>query len=271
MIWFSTEFLAAWGKVVPSMAEMFGITGEVYREPPGANRRTLRFEREGRGFYLKLHWGVGWREIIKNLTSLRLPVLGARNEWQAIQKLEQLGVETMRLAGYGHVGLNPAQQRSFVITEELAGCVSLEDYCCDWPEKPPPFVQKKRLIERVAEMTRRLHENGVNHRDLYICHFLLQLPWDGQEEPLHLHLIDLHRVQIRIQTPLRWVVKDVGSLHFSSMEIGLTQRDLLRFLRAYFKRPLRQILTDEAAFLKAVQQRGDALYATRPLPEEAAE
>jgi len=268
MIWFSREFLAAWGKTAPDMAEIFETTGDIYREPPGANRRTLRFERGGQGFYLKLHWGVGWREIIKNLTSLRLPVLGAKNEWRAIQKLEQLGVETMRLAGYGHVGLNPAQQQSFVITEELANCISLEDYCRDWPETPPPFAHKRRLVERVAEMTRRLHRNGINHRDLYICHFLLQLPWDGQEETLHLHLIDLHRVQIRKQTPQRWVVKDVGSLHFSSMEIGLTQRDLLRFLRVYFRRPLRQFLTDEAEFLQAVQQRGDALYRTRPMPGE---
>ncbi len=249
------------------MAEIFNITGEIYREPPGANRRTLRLERKGQGFYLKLHWGVGWREIIKNLTSLRLPVLGAKNEWQAIQKLEQLGVETMQLAGYGRIGLNPAQQKSFVITEDLAGCVSLEDYCCDWSEKPPPFTQKRDLIKRVAEMARCLHQNGVNHRDLYICHFLLQLPWDGSEKSLRLHLIDLHRVQLRKQTPVRWVVKDVGSLHFSSMEIGLTRRDRLRFLRIYFGRPLREILTDKAGFLKAVQQRGDALYRTRPLPE----
>ncbi len=271
MIWFAPKFLAAWGAGIPGMAEIFKITGKIYREPPGANRRTLRFERGGEGFYLKLHWGVGWREIIKNLTSLRLPVLGAKSEWQAIRKLEQLGVETMPLAGYGQTGLNPAQQQSFVITEELAGCISLEDYCRSWPEHPPPFTQKRVLIERVAEMSRCLHENGVNHRDLYICHLLLQLPWDGQKESLHLHLIDLHRVQIRKQTPLRWVVKDIGSLHFSSMEIGLTQRDLLRFLQIYLRQPLRQIFAAEGVFLKAIQQRGDALYRTRPRPEGLAE
>ncbi len=264
MIWFSPEFLAAWGERPPSMAELFELTGEIYREPPGANRRTLRFERGGRSFYLKLHWGVGWREILKNLTSLRLPVLGAKNEWQAIQRLEQLGVETMRLAGCGQSGLNPARRRSFVITEALTGCISLEEHCRDWPQRPPPFGRKRALIERVADMTRRLHENGLNHRDLYICHFLLQQPWDGREASLHLHLIDLHRVQMRRRTPRRWLVKDIGSLHFSSMEIGLTRRDRLRFLRGYFGRPLRRILADEAVFLRAVQQRGDALYRTRP-------
>jgi len=264
MSWFSPEFLSRWGGPAPSLAEVFAIEGEVYREPEGANRRTLRFERGGKGYFLKLHWGVGWGEILKNLASLRLPVLGAFNEWRAIKRLEQLGVETMCLSGYGHEGFDPASRRSFVITEELAGCISLEDYCRDWPQSPPPFAEKQGLIRRVAEMTRTLHENGVNHRDLYICHFLLQQPWDGQMELLHLHLIDLHRVQLRNKTPHRWLVKDVGSLHFSAMEIGLTRRDLLRFMRLYTGRTLRETLERDSDFWQAVQQRADALYRTRP-------
>lgn len=268
MIWFAREFLERWGGPAPSLEEVFTIEGEVFREPQGSNRRTLRFERGGRGYFLKLHWGVGWGEIIKNLTSLRLPVLGAFNEWRAIRRLEELGVETMRLAGYGHTGLDPARRRSFVITEELANCISLEDYCRDWPNKPPAFAEKLALIRRLARMTRTLHENGVNHRDLYICHFLLQQPWDGREEMLHLHLIDLHRVQLRNRTPQRWLVKDVGSLHFSAMEIGLTRRDRLRFMRLYTGRPLRETLSQDIAFWQAVQRRADALYATRPGLEE---
>ncbi len=269
MIWFSTGFLASWSGRIPTLAEIFDISGEVYRAPEGAQRRTLRFECGGKGFFVKLHWGVGWREIFKNLISLRPPILGASNEWLAIQRLEQLGVETMRLAGYGLEGRNPAKQRSFVITEELANCTSLEDYCRDWVQSPPEFAAKLKLVERVAEMSRHLHNNGINHRDFYLCHFLLQNPWDGRKDMLHLYLIDLHRVQIRDRTPKRWIVKDIGSLLFSAMDIGLTRRDVLRFLRTYFARPLRVVLTEEATFLRTVQQRADALYATRPLLEDA--
>jgi heptose I phosphotransferase len=263
MIHIESHYRSLWPKLT-KMARFFEITGKVYREPEGANRRTLRFEREGKGFFIKLHWGVGWREIFKNLFSLRLPILGARNEWKAIQKLEQLNVETMRIAAYGQQGINPATQRSFVITEALDNTVSLEDWCMDWPSKPPITGEKWRLIRRVAEMSRTLHQNGVNHRDLYICHFLLQQPWDGSEETLHLHLIDLHRVQIRQTTPERWLVKDVGSLHFSSMEIGLTQRDLFRFIKTYSGKPLRSALGEDAYFWQRVQSRADALYKTRP-------
>ena len=238
------------------------LPGEDYKRIQ--NRRTFRIERDGHGFFIKYHHGVGWREIFKNLFSLKLPVLGAGNEWRAIHRLQQLGVETMMPVAYGCEGWNPAGQHSLLITEALESCISLEHFCADWPSKPPPAPLKWRLIKRLAKMSRTLHRNGINHRDMYICHFLLQQPWDSSEQNLHLYLIDLHRVQIRNRTPERWVVKDVGSLYFSAMEIGLTRRDLYRFIRLYSGKPLRQTLSEDAGFWQKVQQRADRLYETRP-------
>jgi len=123
------------------------------------------------------------------------------------------------------------------------------------------LVSSLRMIRRVAEMTRQLHKNGVNHRDLYICHFLLQQPWNGDDRSLHLYLIDLHRVQLRKRVPLRWQVKDVASLYFSTMGAGLARRDLFRFLRVYHDQPLRQVLTQHRGFLRAVEKRAMALRA----------
>jgi heptose I phosphotransferase len=260
MIWLEEHFSRQLHHPWHSVDDAFRITGEIYREPAGTNRRTLRFELAGEGYFLKLHWGVGWKEILKNLVSLRLPVLGASNEWRAIRRLHELGVETMNLAAYGQTGRNPATLRSFVVTRELKDTVSLEDYCADWAEHPPAFAAKHKLIQRVAEITRKLHQHGVNHRDLYICHFLLQQPWHGDENNLQLYLIDLHRVQIRQRTPLRWRVKDVGALYFSAMDAGLNQRDLLRFIRVYSQQPLRQVLAEEGRFWQAVTRRAQALY-----------
>ncbi len=238
------------------------LEGEVFKRIQ--NRRTFRIERGGQGFFVKCHRGVGWREILKNLFSLRLPVLGAGNEWRAIHRLRELGVETMAPVAYGREGWNPAGQRSLLVTEELQGCISLERYCQGWRDAPPAPVVKRVLIRRLARIARTLHENGVNHRDFYICHFLMRQPWDGSDAGLHLYVIDLHRVQCRSRTPRRWIVKDIGSLYFSAMELNLTRRDLLLFMREYRQRPLRQIFADEAGFWRQVQQRADALYRTRP-------
>ena len=60
--------------------------------------------------------------------------------------------------------------------------------------------------------------------------------------------------------PRRWRVKDVASLYFSALDIGLTGRDVLRFLRAYFGQPLKAIVADQASLLRAVERKADKLY-----------
>ena len=67
---------------------------------------------------------------------------------------------------------------------------------------------------------------------------------------LKLSLIDLHRAQIRNRLPRRWRDKDLAALYFSALDIGLTRRDFYRFLRLYFDRPLRRILSEEATLLQ---------------------
>lgn len=234
------------------------LQGRVLRELEG--RRTLRTEVAGRGYYVKLHRGVGWGEILKNLVTARLPVLGAEHEWLAIKRLTELGVDTMKAVAFGRHGSNPAKLESFIVTEELAPTVSLEDYCRGWPANPPAPALKRALIARVAQMTGRMHRGGVNHRDCYICHFLLHTQPPPTAQTLRLSLIDLHRAQVREGAAgRRWRDKDLAALHFSTLEIGLTARDRLRFLRAYFGRPLREVLDAEADLLAYLDREGTRL------------
>ncbi len=236
---------------------VLSLQGKVFRELAG--RRTLRWEHDGHGYFAKLHFGVGWREILKNLLTFRLPVLGAENEYRAIRRCEELGVATMTIAGYGRRGWNPARQQSFLITDELVDVVSLEDVCRDWPASPPQPGMKRILIREVAAVARKLHENGVNHRDFYLCHFLAKRSSLYAANP-ELHLIDLHRVQLRRQVPRRWLVKDLGGLLFSTFDIGLSRRDWFRFLRHYRRQPLRTILAEDRQLLEEVLARAVQIY-----------
>jgi heptose I phosphotransferase len=235
------------------------LDGQVFRELEG--RRTLRTEVTGRGYFVKIHRGIGWPEILKNLITLRAPVLGARQEWLAIQALTRAQVPTMTAVAFGERGANPAAQHSFIVTEELAPTVSLEDLSRDWVTSPPVPAFKRALIQRVAEMTGRMHRAGVNHRDCYICHFLLHTDPAPTAKAFRLSLIDLHRAQIRTRVPRRWRDKDLAGLYFSALNIGLTQRDKLLFLRHYFERPLRQVLRDEAVLLARLETRAAQLQA----------
>lgn len=229
------------------------LQGEVYREVK--DRRTLRVEVGGRGYFVKIHRGVGWAEIVKNLITLRLPVIGAKNEFLAIQMLQKVGVETMTAVAYSTMGVNPAKKHSFIITEELAPTISLEDYCIDWPIKPPSFTEKRALIQRVAEMVRTMHQAGVNHRDCYICHFLLDTSQPFSADSFKLALIDLHRAQIRSKVPKRWRDKDLIALAYSALDIGLTNNDKIFFLKHYFMLSWREIKAEEQAFLNKLDKK----------------
>ncbi|MFV0454754.1 MAG: lipopolysaccharide core heptose(I) kinase RfaP [Pseudomonas sp.] len=233
------------------------LEGQVYRELEG--RRTLRTEVDGRGYFVKIHRGIGWGEIAKNLLTAKAPVLGAGQEWRAIQRLHEVGVPTMTAVAYGERGSNPARQHSFIITEELAPTISLEDFAANWSEQPPAPTLKRALIAEVAQMAGTMHRAGVNHRDFYICHFLLHTDKPVSADDFRLSLIDLHRAQTRAATPRRWRNKDLAGLYFSALNIGLTRRDKLRFLRGYFQRPLREILADEAALLSWLESKAERL------------
>jgi len=234
------------------------LQGQVYRELEG--RRTLRTEVDGRGYFVKIHRGIGWGEIVKNLLSAKAPVLGAAQEWQAIQRLTAAGVSTMTAVAYGERGSNPARQHSFIVTEELAPTVDLEQLSLNWAQQPPLPGLKWALIREVAQMTGAMHRAGVNHRDCYICHFLLHTDRPIQTDDLRLSVIDLHRAQVRDAVPRRWRDKDLAALYFSALDIGLTRRDKLRFLRTYFQRPLRQVLREEASLLAWLERKAAKLY-----------
>lgn len=237
------------------------LQGDVVRDKEG--RQTIRCEIGGTVFYRKFHSGVGWREILKNWLSLRAPVVDASNEWYAIERLKTLGVSTLDAVAYGRKGWNPATRNSFLITRELTGVQSTAEFTRRWPQEPPPFALRLAMIRKMAWIAGQIHRQGINHRDLYLCHFLLDVS-QGVENlragNVDFYLVDLHRAQIRARVPARWLVKDVASIYFSALDIGLTRKDVLRFLRAYYQLPLRQVLRQKARFLARVKRRALRLY-----------
>ena len=202
-----------------------GLSGEEFRHVK--SRRTFRVEIGGRGFFVKHHLGVGWKEIFKDLLQFKRPVTGARGEFEALRRLAALGVPSMECAAFGERFADPAHRESFIITCELKDMVSLEDFTAPWRETPPAPGLREDVTRRLGRNVGKMHAGGVNHRDCYICHFLRD-PATGE-----LHVIDLHRAQIRPHVPFRYAVKDVAGILFSAMDLDLTLRDIALFLREY--------------------------------------
>jgi len=239
----------------PLFNQLMALSGECFRHQKG--RFTQRIILGTKTYFIKKHTGVGWREIFKNLLQGRWPVLSAKNEWQALQCLKAQGLAVPEVMGYGLQGNNPAHLQSFVLLEDVTPTLSLEELSVEAPHVP--LILKRQLINVVATITRTMHAAGINHRDLYICHFLLDKRSIGTEK-LKLYLIDLHRAQMRQTVPLRWRVKDLAGLYFSSKESGLTSRDYLRFIRAYTGKSLQSIFNEKNHYWKKVKIRGEQLY-----------
>jgi heptose I phosphotransferase len=212
---------------------LFQLKGECFREQPG--RKVLKFIEYGNPYFVKLHFGVGWQEIFKNFFQARLPVIGAANELRALKKLASFGF-VPSIIGYGFRGLNPAKQQSFIITKALIDTISLENFCLHWPKFPPSQELKRKIIYKVATLARTIHEHGINHRDFYLCHFLIDFNFfqkSAIDDLPTMFVIDWHRAQLRSHVPLRWRIGDIARLYFSTMNIGLTRRDLAYFIKIY--------------------------------------
>jgi len=136
------------------------------------------------------------------------------------------------------------------LTEDLGDITSLEDLCADWSTSPPDAHFKRRLIIAAAKLAKTIHVAGVNHRDFYLCHLCL----DKQDaDNINLYLIDLHRVLIHQTPSMQANMKDIAALYFSSMGLGFTTRDYLRF-KHYYQPQSNQ-------FWQQVETRAQKLYA----------
>lgn len=235
-----------------AFAAAFALEGEVFRALE--QRQTLAFTVGTQRFFIKRHRGATWKEILKNLVQLRLPVVSASNEFRALKKLQELGIRVPVIAAYGKRGLVPGSIESFLVTEDIGPHESLEDHCRNWRTHAPAPAHKRALLSQIAHISRIMHGAGVCHRDFYICHLLLTEPG----KPLA--VIDLHRALVKARLEERWLVKDIAGLYFSAMDAGLTRRDLYRFMRQYRGCSLRETLRKDRQFWLAVEKRALRLY-----------
>lgn len=234
---------------------IFSLEGKIYRQVK--SRKTIAATIAGNKYFVKMHRGIGWGEILKNVFTFKSATLGAKQEYKAIREMEKAGILVPEIGAYATEGVNPAKINSFIVTKQIEYQYDLEKLCQTWPAHPPSFLFKRQLIRRVAEIARKMHAAGMNHRDFYLCHFLLD---ERSERDFDLYLIDLHRVQIRKKVPLRWKIKDLSGLYFSAMEIGLTRRDKYYFLKSYYQQPLKSIFKKHRFKLCWLNFRAKMLY-----------
>jgi len=197
-------------------------------------RTTTRFELTGadrrvQAFFIKRHGRPPWKEYVKPLLRLTTPILGARNEWNAILRFHEMDIPTMI-----PVCLGESRGTSFLVTKALEGFQKLSE----WMDEQRPeslhngqAAKVRDVIQRVAEIAKAMHGAGMHHQDFYLTHLLLPL----DESADGIHVIDLGRVRRRRPLSSRWIIKDLAQLNYSAPMVSRSDRR--RFLDIYLGRP----------------------------------
>lgn len=157
-------------------------------------------------------------------------VSSAMLEQRNIAGLDAAGVPTPGWAAAGERMRGEQEEASALLMPEARG-QSLEKWVYGWARSggvPAPRM-RHAIVRELAAITRRMHDAGYCHRDLYLSHVFLEIGQNGPE----LCLIDLARVTRARRLSFRRRVKDLAALEYSSPRPLVTRSDRMRFLRQY--------------------------------------
>ena len=216
-------------------------------------RENLRMELvDGGGrrvvVYAKRHRAPSWLEQVLSLAAGRRVRSFGRREWDAVAALTAAGIPTAERVVVGERSRGWFAGQSFFITAELAGYRPADEVL---GEMPPD--RRGPLLDKIAALTRRFHDAGLNHRDFYLCHVFVR---PTGERAFDLALIDLQRVARFRGWRRRWLVKDVAQLAHSARDI-LSQEEWEDWLCRYFG--VDRLGGRERRFAKAVRRKADRI------------
>ena len=237
------KFLDALG--LDCFDDFMRLKGIVVRNA-GMERSTQRLDLHGGTVYIKKHFFPGIREILKNLLRFRFPP-GALNEWRALLAFHAHNIPTMIPICAGRKPFFwRIEKESFLLTGDLGDATRLNDFLQVNGVTPcqGKLLEKKRdILKNLADITLRMHSAGINHRDYYLCHILL----DSEER---LYVIDLHRVDVSDSVGKRWIVKDLAALLFSSLEVPVTHGQRLAFYKRYMQ--INRLSADDKTLIRLI-------------------
>jgi len=179
----------------------------------------------------------GWRGL-RHL----LPPSRSRRAWGTGHALLNRRVPTARPLAVLERRVGPLVLDSLLVTEAIPGAIDLERYlrrCYGSGDGHAEltatayFHAKRRLIERLVQHIRRLHEHGFVHRDCKAGNILVAPP--PYEELFWIDLDGIRRGRGGNVSPR--ALRALATLHVSLLGIpGLTRTDRVRFLKSYAAR-----------------------------------
>jgi hypothetical protein len=205
--------------------DFFSAIGEPLSKPGLGKRYRARLSLPGQSLYLKRYEGDTISGILNRWYEDGQRTTPAEREVKAALALAQQGIATPIPVAYGHSRNRGTAQKSFVVTAAVPGD-SLENFF----RRQIAWKEKLNIIDAVALLARKFHEDGWCHRDFYLCHIFIS---QGDHE-MKLTLIDLARVFRPRWRRERWRIKDLAQLNYSAPKNIFSRSARMRFVHEYF-------------------------------------
>jgi len=192
---------------------------EVFTHPAIIPWRTLP-DRDNCTLDLRRPSGAPVRLHVKRYRTSRPWHHPARDEVRGLLLLRGAGVPAAELAAWGEL----ADGRSFIMIADLAGYRAGDKLV----SAGLPF---ESILIPTARVAAALHNAGLHHRDLYLCHFFVAADPPGSD----IRLIDAARVRPLPPWPFRrrWIVKDLAQFCYSLTQLGIADDAQRRWLECY--------------------------------------
>jgi len=185
--------------------------------PEGGTRRIFLKRQEN-------HVTKTWRHPLRGMATLV-------REFRNFQHFERCRVPTARVVYFAQRNVEGRRQ-AVLATEELTGFRSLEEWTKQWlKEGWPKLVERRRMIEAMADAVRQMHQSQFRHNCLAAKHVFLKLP-ETDHHPVEVRIIDLEKAR---WNPFRSLAArgDLSLLHRHCA--GWRRADVVRFYKAYLQ------------------------------------
>jgi len=185
------------------------------------------------GFYLKRYRVKGLWNVLKD----GVRPSRAKKSWVASNVLMARNIPTPRPILFlekKHFLFTP---ESYFMTEALPKALTLASYM-DQVFQSLPVTAKRRVLRDTALQVRKLHDNGIRHRDLKATNILI-----SRNVPLKLWFADLDAIAVSDALSLSECSKDLARLNCSFLDRSvLSASERLYFLKTYLGREKREEL-----------------------------
>ena len=227
---------------ISNIWELFALQGETVKKAV-KQRGTERIFLNGSDdqpleCYIKRCTAIPFREKIKCFFQLKRWNFDSINEWHALLRFHEIGLNTMIPIAAGSL----PNGSNCLLTLGLTGCIRATDFFSDGKYGPEA---RSKAIDNIAVATAKMHNSGMAHQDLYMVHFFIK-----PEEDFAAYIIDLQRIIFGCPVKPRWHVKDMGQLEFAAGK--LLNKDEMATLFDTYRANCNIPRVNDDSFIKAV-------------------